>query len=116
MPRVVHFEIPAGDPERAAAFLHKGVLGWKVEKWPGPMDYWMVDHGSPMARLGINGGFNEERKTSLPLQTLLAWKSIEKAVAAVSSAGGKEIMPKTPIPTVWLFRVLPGTRKETCSD
>jgi len=30
-------------------------------------------------------------------------ESIEKAVAAVASAGGKEIMPKTPIPTVGYF-------------
>jgi len=42
MPRVVHFEIPATDPERAAAF-YKKTFGWKFEKWPGPMDYWMVN-------------------------------------------------------------------------
>ena len=35
MSRVIHFEIPAGDPERAANFYRK-VFGWKIEKWPGP--------------------------------------------------------------------------------
>src|SRR5439155_2181220 len=41
MSRVIHFEIPASDPERASAFYQK-VFGWKIEKWPGPMEYWLV--------------------------------------------------------------------------
>ncbi len=42
MSRVVHFEIPADNPERAAAF-YKQAFGWKIEKWPGPME-WQADH------------------------------------------------------------------------
>ncbi|MGZ7136310.1 MAG: VOC family protein, partial [Methanobacterium sp.] len=38
MPRVVHFEIPADDPERAIEF-YKNVFGWKIDKWEGPFDY-----------------------------------------------------------------------------
>jgi predicted enzyme related to lactoylglutathione lyase len=37
MPRVVYFEIPADDPERAAKF-YKEVFGWKIDKWEGPFD------------------------------------------------------------------------------
>ncbi len=44
MPRVIHFEIPASDPERAAAF-YKKTFGWKIEKWPGPTEYWLVTTG-----------------------------------------------------------------------
>src|SRR5882762_7349395 len=54
MSRVIHFEIPASDPERASAF-YKKVFGWKIEKWPGPMEYWMVTTGAEGAP-GINGG------------------------------------------------------------
>jgi len=32
MSRVIHFEIPASDPERASAFYQK-VFGWKIEQW-----------------------------------------------------------------------------------
>ena len=39
MPRIVHFEIPAENPERAVKFYQK-VFNWKIEKWAGPMDYW----------------------------------------------------------------------------
>src|SRR5689334_19629414 len=35
MPRVVHFEIHAEDPERAARF-YGGVFGWQINKWAGP--------------------------------------------------------------------------------
>ena len=37
MPRVVHFEIPAENPERAAKF-YKEVFDWKIEKWQGPFN------------------------------------------------------------------------------
>ncbi len=41
MPRVVHFEIHAGEPERAIRFYEK-VLGWSFQKWEGPMEYWLI--------------------------------------------------------------------------
>ena len=54
MLRVTHFEMPADDPERLAEF-YTNVFGWTVEKWDGPVDYWLVmtgDEGVP----GIDGG------------------------------------------------------------
>jgi len=44
MPRVVHFEIHAGDCERAVKF-YKAVFGWEFQKWEGPAEYWMVMTG-----------------------------------------------------------------------
>jgi catechol 2,3-dioxygenase-like lactoylglutathione lyase family enzyme len=54
MSRIIHFEIPAAEPDRAAAFYGK-VFGWKFDKWPGPTDYWMITTGKESAP-GINGG------------------------------------------------------------
>lgn len=54
MPRVVHFEIHADDPERAAAF-YSSVFGWEIMKWDGPFDYWLVRTG-PREEMGIDGG------------------------------------------------------------
>ena len=54
MARVIHFEIHAYDPERAAGF-YRELFGWRVEKWNGPMEYWMVFTG-PVGTPGINGG------------------------------------------------------------
>jgi hypothetical protein len=100
MPRVIHFEIPADDPQRAAAF-YKKAFGWKIEKWPGPMEYWMVttgDDGTP----GINGGLMKKGNVSTTTNTV-GVESVDTAIAAVTNAGGKLIMPKTPIPTVGYF-------------
>ncbi|MBL7032542.1 MAG: hypothetical protein ISR91_00195 [Candidatus Delongbacteria bacterium] len=54
MPRVVHFEINADDPERAAGF-YRGVFDWDINKWDGPVDYWMAATG-PKEEPGIDGG------------------------------------------------------------
>ena len=52
MPRVVHFEIPADDPERCNAF-YRTVFGWTIVKWNGPMPYWPATTGTEGP--GING-------------------------------------------------------------
>jgi len=44
MPKVVHFEITANEPDRALAF-YKNVFGWKFEKWDGPQEYWLITTG-----------------------------------------------------------------------
>ena len=100
MSRVVHFEIPAENPERAAAF-YKKAFGWKIEKWPGPMDYWLVNTGDSGAP-GINGGLMKKGDVKTTTNTIDV-QSVEKAVATVTSVGGKLIMPKTPIPGVGYF-------------
>jgi len=54
MPRVVHFEIHASEPERAIRF-YRDLFGWQFNKWSGPVDYWLVVTG-PREEPGIDGG------------------------------------------------------------
>jgi predicted enzyme related to lactoylglutathione lyase len=53
VPRVIHFEIHADDPKRAVEF-YKKVFGWKISKWEGPAEYWLVTTGDDK-QPGING-------------------------------------------------------------
>ena len=53
MPRVVHFEIHATEPERLIAF-YSGLFGWTFTKAEG-MDYWLIGTGRP-DEPGIDGG------------------------------------------------------------
>src|SRR5258708_9899621 len=96
MSRVIHFEIPASDPERASVF-YKKVFGWKIEKWPGPMEYWMVSTGAE-GTPGINGGLmkNTQVKTTT---TTTGVDSGGASVDAVTKAGGKLVMPRPAITT-----------------
>src|SRR5260370_34826396 len=96
MSRVIHFEIPASDPERASAF-YKKVFGWKIEKWPGPMEYWMVttgEEGTP----GINGGLMRNTEVKTTTNTICVG-SVDAAVETVRKAGGKRLRQKTARPT-----------------
>lgn len=54
MSRVIHFEIPADNPERAAEF-DGAIFGWTFRKWDGPMPYWLVTTGAEGER-GLDGG------------------------------------------------------------
>ena len=108
MPRVIHFEIHAENPERARKFY--GVLfGWEFTPFGGPMDYWIVKTGSE-GQPGIDGGLMK-RMGGGPAdgQAVNAYvcttdvdhldASLEKAV----SLGGTVAAPKMPIPSIgWL--------------
>jgi predicted enzyme related to lactoylglutathione lyase len=107
MSRVIHFEIPAADPERAAAF-YKKVFDWQIEKWPGPMEYWMVTTGAEGCP-GINGGLLKRNAPVTATTNTIGVESVDKAVDAVKAAGGKLVMPKKPIPTVGYFAYLEDT-------
>jgi Predicted enzyme related to lactoylglutathione lyase len=106
MPRVVHFEIHAGDPPRAISFYEK-VFGWTFQKWEGPMPYWLVTTG-PDAERGINGGLIQ-RQGELDGQAVIAYvctidvAKIDSSVATVEASGGTVVVPKMPIPGIgWL--------------
>ena len=106
MPRVVHFEIHAGEPDRAITFYEK-VFGWSFQKWEGPMEYWLIVTG-PDDKPGINGGL-VRRQGGLDGQAVIAYvctidvEAIDTSIATVEQHGGSVAFPKMPIPGMgWL--------------
>jgi len=106
MPRVVHFEIHAADPNRAVNFYQK-LFGWSFQKWEGPMEYWLVTTG-PNDQPGINGGL-VQRQGEIDGQAVIAYVctvDVENLDASVQTAvdnGGQIAVPKMPIPGMgWL--------------
>lgn len=101
MARVVHFEIPADNPERAVEF-YKKAFGWQVQKWGGPTDYWMVSTGDA-AEPGINGGILKRMHPGGSTVNTIGVTRLEDSIRAVEGAGGKIVAPKMPIPGIgWL--------------
>lgn len=105
MNRVIHFEIHADDPERAAKF-YAGVLGWKSAQW-GSQDYWLITTGPDNAP-GINGGMIK-RKPGQHGDIVMAYvctidtAALDETVAKVLAHGGQNVVPKMPVPGVgWL--------------
>jgi predicted enzyme related to lactoylglutathione lyase len=52
MGRIVHFELPADNPEKMIDFYTK-VFKWKFQKW-AENDYWLTDTGQSVSP-AING-------------------------------------------------------------
>ncbi len=106
MPRVIHFEIHADEPERAMKF-YQDVFGWKVEKWQGPMDYWFVYTGKDEP--GIDGAIMQRAQPLRGGDGIVAYvctvgvKPIDEFVEKVKSHGGKISRPKGAIPGVGWF-------------
>ena len=106
MPRVVHFEIHAADPDRAVNFYQK-LFGWSFQKWEGPMDYWLVTTG-PDDQPGINGGL-VRRQGEIDGQAVIAYvctvdvTDLDGSVQTALDNGGQIALPKMPIPGMgWL--------------
>jgi predicted enzyme related to lactoylglutathione lyase len=94
MPRVIHFELSADDPERAVKFYDE-VFGWKTQKWDGPQSYWLLmtgEEGQP----GINGGLMKRSDNPLPTSTIntIDVPSVDDYTQKITEHGGKVVMPK----------------------
>jgi predicted enzyme related to lactoylglutathione lyase len=98
MPRVVHFEIPAEDPGRAVKFYSE-VFNWKIEKWAGPVDYWLIitgDEDEP----GINGAIMKRQNPQATISNTIEIPSVDDFLNKIVASGGKIIAPKIPVPGV----------------
>jgi predicted enzyme related to lactoylglutathione lyase len=101
MPRPVHFEIPADEPQRAIDF-YSNIFGWKVSKFDGPVEYWLVSTGQA-PEPGIDGGILRRRDPDQPCVNTIGVGDLDKTIEAVLASGGSLAMPKEAIPGVgWL--------------
>jgi predicted enzyme related to lactoylglutathione lyase len=101
VPRVVHFDISAEEPEQLKQF-YADVFGWKMVKWDGPFDYWLIstgDEGEP----GIDGGLSRRDDAEPSTMNTIDVPSIDEYIAKVEGNGGTIIQPKQAVPGVgWM--------------
>lgn len=106
MPRPIHFEVHADDPDRAMRF-YGDLFGWRFEYYMN--DYWSVvtgEEGTP----GINGGLvrrrGERPAEGAPVTAFVCTldvTSVDETLHRVTAAGGAVAAPKMPIPGMaWL--------------
>lgn len=110
MPRVIHFELPADNPDRAVQF-YSDVFGWKFQKWAGPQDYWLVSTGE--GGPGINGGLLRRSHPGASTANTVDVTSVDEAVRSVEKAGGTIVAPKMPIPGVGYLAYCQDTEGNT---
>ena len=103
---IVWFEIPADNPERAQKF-YGTLFGWKIEKFPGMMDYWHIDTGGSDDT--PDGGMLPRKHAQQPITNYINVESVSKFVAKVEKLGGKVMKPKTAVPHMGYFAICQDT-------
>jgi predicted enzyme related to lactoylglutathione lyase len=114
---IVHFEIPADQPERAAKF-YRELFGWDIKKFEGSaaggIEYWMVrtvptdDQGMPL-RPGVNGGLMRRMYQGQPPVNYIAVEDVDEFVKKAERLGAKVLMEKSPVPGMGWFAQLNDT-------
>lgn len=96
--RVVHFEIPADQPQALTKF-YADLFGWRFHKadLPGP-EYWLCDTGSEGP--GIGGAVMQRQDPKQPWMNYVDVADIDAALAKAQELGATVALPKMPIPGV----------------
>lgn len=97
MATIVHFDVPAEDMERAKNFYSK-LFNWKIERMPGPMEYYGITTTDEKGQDSIGGGMGKKGEENQSITNYIGVDSIDDTIPKVEQLGGKVIMPKTVIP------------------
>jgi predicted enzyme related to lactoylglutathione lyase len=101
MGRVVHFEIPFDDADRARSF-YKEAFDWQLQDMPG-MDYTLVVSGpsgdqGPTEPGFINGGMLPRGSSPGGAPVIVVdVESIDVALERIGELGGSTVVGKTPV-------------------
>jgi hypothetical protein len=96
--RIVHFEIPANEPEPLTQFYGE-LFGWTFQKAPMPgVDYHICDTGK--AGDGINGAIMKRQNAGQPWMNYVDVASVDGSIEKAESLGATVALPKTPIPGI----------------
>lgn len=93
MDKVIHFEVPADDVERAKKF-YQSVFGWRIVPMP-EMNYNILHTGPTDEKTGmmketgfINGGMPKRQKPVMSPMITISVSSIDEAGKRISANGG----------------------------
>lgn len=97
MPKFVHIDISADDPERAGRFYSR-VFGWNVAKFEGPVPYWLVSTSDEAGAVGAGIAKRDEAWQSVT--PTIDVPSADEYAARIEAEGGTIVAPKMLIPGV----------------
>jgi uncharacterized protein len=95
MPKIVHFEIPVDDPDRAVTFYHD-VLGWEVTRY-GDQPYWLVRAGAE-GEPGADGALVGREELHRSPVVIAGVADIDDTLSRAQKSGGEVLQGKLPIP------------------
>jgi predicted enzyme related to lactoylglutathione lyase len=107
---VVHFEIPADDPDKLSDFYGK-LFGWNIQKTPmgDGSNYWVVstvatnEQGMPSEPGAINGGIYPRPAPEARPINYVNVESVDEYQQKAESLGARVVLQKMPIPGMGYF-------------
>lgn len=120
MAKIVHFEIPVDDPDRASAF-YREALGWEVSGF-GDQPYWLVRAGGD-DEPGADGALIARGEIHRSPVVVAGVESLDDTLERVRRAGGEVLHGREEIPgvgwsayvrdpegnTIGIFEPMPGS-------
>jgi predicted enzyme related to lactoylglutathione lyase len=97
MAKIVHFEMPVDDADRAAGF-YRDVLGWSVTGF-GDQPYWLVQAGAA-DEPGADGALVRRDDLHRAPVLIAGVDDIDAALRRAADHGGRVVQGKLPIPGV----------------
>jgi uncharacterized protein len=98
--RVVHFEIPAENPQRLTNFYEE-LFGWKIEKAEG-FDYWIAQTGEE-GEPGIDGAITGSQGPAQVPINYVNVPSVDEYVEKASKLGAGVTVGKQAVPGMGWF-------------
>ena len=109
---VVHFDIPATDPEKLSQFYTQ-LFGWKIEKMQmGDTEYWVTntvpvgEDFMPAVPGAINGGIYKRQEAQQGPVNYVNVESVDEYVNKARGLGAKVLMGKMPVPQMGWYALL----------
>ena len=112
MPTITHFIVPADDMERAKKFYVE-LFDWKIEKFPGPIDYYAITTTDEKGEEGLGGGLRKREEPQEAIVNYVDVPSVDEYIAKVKKLGGKVVVPKTAVPGIGYAAVCLDTENNT---
>ena len=101
MDKVIHFEVPFDDGERATTF-YREAFGWQLNAMP-QFQYVMAttsptdDAGNVLEAGGINGGMLERQGPITAPVITIGVSDLDEALARIEKLGGKVAIGRQPV-------------------
>lgn len=112
MPAIVHFDIPADDPERAKNFYAE-LFGWKFQRPMEEMEYFLFGTDDLEGNPGPRGGLGKRGTADQRIVNYIGVSSVDEYLLKVEKLGGKVLMQKTAVPGWGYLAVCTDTEDNT---
>jgi predicted enzyme related to lactoylglutathione lyase len=112
MANIVHFDLPVDDLERAKKFYSE-LFDWKIEKAPGPIEYYFIETTDEKGNKGLGGGMAKRGSPEQRITNYISVDSVDEYMKKVEDHGGKIIGEKMTVPGFGFLAVCQDTEQNT---